>query len=278
MRVKPWPILIIAFIHIFAPLVNILWSASLNKISVRDYLEYLYFNQNLIQNFFWFVLPMIAGFSILRFRKWSYFLIVGFTLSFSVLVLVEYLNSNSFPLEIFIISELTNILVFGYFLHPAVRNVYLNKNLRWWEQKPRYLIEHPVQIKFQDTVYEGVMKNISEGGCFIDTSAKLGKLDRFVLSFEIFQRKFHTESQAVYTGSDGIGTFFLEVHPSQNELSKLIDQLANQGYPLRTPRPKWNESLKEWMKDLLRGKGFVPKQDSAQSVVIQSTPHKHNKD
>jgi hypothetical protein len=118
------------------------------------------------------------------------------------------------------------------------------------------------------------MKNISEGGCFIETKANISKLDRFVLSFEIFQKKFNTESQAVYIGADGIGTFFMEIHPSQNELSKIIDQLANQGYPLRTPRPKWNESLIDWLKKAIKGQELIPKMDTKDSVVIRSSPHK----
>lgn len=276
MKVKPWPILIIAFIHIFAPIFNILWSAHINHISSYDYLEYIYFNKNILENLFWFVLPVIAGVSILKFRKLSYFFILAFTFCFSLLLIREYLSSSHFPLGIFVLAEITNLIVFCYFLHPAVRSVYLNKNLRWWEQKPRYLIEQPVSIKIGSAIHDGVMKNISEGGCFIETKASISKLDRFVMSFEIFQKKFNTEAQAVYIGADGIGTFFIEIHPSQNELSKIIDQLANQGYPLRTPRPKWNESLAEWLKSLSRGQGLIPRPDTKDSVVIQSSPHKNS--
>ncbi len=274
MRVKPWPILIIAFIHIFAPLFNILWSASMNGVSVSDYIEYISYNQHLLENVFWYIIPMIAGFSILRFRRWSYTLIVSFTLLSSALLAYEFWTSPQYPLPLFALFELTNLAVFTYFLLPAVRNVYLNKNLRWWEQQPRYLIDHQVELKYKDKSYSGIMRNISEGGCLMETAAPVERQDSLLLVFDIFQKKIQTESQVVFKGREGVGVFFTTVYPSQNDLNKLIQEMANQGFPLRTPRPKWNESLREWILSLLKGKGFVPQLDTKDSVVIRSTPKK----
>src|SRR5690606_38046902 len=148
MRVKPWPIIIIALVHIFAPILNVLMSANLNQVDVADYLEFLFLNKELIENIFWLVLPVVTGLSILRFRKWSYFLLLAFTSATSILFIQEWLSSPRFPVEVFALLESVNIVIFVYFLLPSVRNVYLKPSLRWWEQKPRYLIDTGTQIEF----------------------------------------------------------------------------------------------------------------------------------
>ena len=111
----------------------------------------------------------------------------------------------------------------------------------------------------------------------IETSLDFSRGDIFKASFEIFQKKFQTETQVVFKGLEGFGTFFVKVTPSQNEINKVIDQLAVQGYPLRTELPSLKESFKMWAKGAVKGKGLIPQAETRGDVIIRSTP-KSNKE
>lgn len=278
MRVRPWPIIIIALTHVFAPIFNIYFSAQLNDVTFIDYLDYLLRSKNIVENIFWIILPFITGLSILKFRKWSYFLLIAFTTATSILFIHEWLTSPKLPLATFLILESVNVIIFCYFLLPSVRNVYLKPSLRWWEQKPRYLVDIPVLIETKSSTSSGTIRNMSEGGALIETSLDFSRGDIFKISFEIFQKKFNTEAQVVFKGLEGFGTFFTHVSPSQNDLNKVVDQFAIQGYPLRTERPSLKESFKAWIKEALRGKGFIPQPETRGEAIIRSTPKSQKKD
>lgn len=277
MRVRPWPIIIIALIHILAPIFNVYFSAQLNGVGFYDYLEYLFMNKHILENAFWMLLPLITGVSIFKFRKWSYFLLMGFTIATSTLFIQEWLSSPKMPLSTFLILETINLIIFCYFLLPSVRNVYLKPSLRWWEQKPRYLVDINGLIEIKNSTSTGIIRNISEGGVMIETVLDFSRGDIFNLSFEIFQKKFVMQTQVVFKGTEGFGTFFTKVSPSQNELNKVIDQLAVQGYPLRTERPNLKENFKHWLKGAIKGKGLFPQTEARGETVARSTP-KSNKD
>jgi hypothetical protein len=277
MRVRPWPIIIIALIHIFAPIFNIGYSAHLNHVNFLDYLEYILVNKKPIENVFWIALPVITGCSILQFRRWSYFLLLSFTIIVSSIFIHDWWMSPKMPLTTFVFLESMNVVILGYFLLPSVRNVYLKPSLRWWEQKPRYLVDQPILIETPHATSSGFIRNISEGGCLIETNLEFSRGDIFKISFEIFQKKFTMQNQIIHKGHEGYGTFFTKVAPSQNDLNKLIDQFAVQGYPLRTEIPDWKQSLKLWLGGAVKGKGLLPQVEGQPQSAIRSTP-KANKD
>lgn len=262
MRAKPWPILAVAFIFIAAPLFNILWSANLNHTTVYDYLEYIYFSHSLLDKVVWIFLPIITGFSILRFRSWSYFLLLFFICFISAYYYLDFKENQTMSLITFLLFQSVNIIIGVYFLLPSVRNVYTKPQLRWWEQKPRYVLEHPVIIEASHQISPGLIKNISIGGMLIETELSMSKGDRFKIIFEMYQKKFELESQVAHVGNDGLGVFFTKILPSEESFESLISQMAQHGYPLRTPPPLALESFKDWIKDLVRGKGFTPKTES----------------
>lgn len=272
MRVRPWPIIIIALIHIFAPIFNIYFSAQLNGVTFYDYLEYLFMNKHILENIFWMLLPLVTGLSIFKFRKWSYFLLIGFTLATSTLFIQEWLTSPEMPLSTFLILQTMNIVILCYFLLPSVRNVYLKPSLRWWEQKPRYLVDIAGLIETKNSTSTGIIRNISEGGVMIETNLDFSRGDIFNLSFEIFQKKFSMETQVVFKGIEGFGTFFTKVSPSQNELNKVIDQMGVQGYPLRTEKPNLKDNFKQWLGGAVKGKGLIPQAETRGEAIIRSTP------
>lgn len=275
MRVRPWPIIIIALIHIFAPIFNVYFSAQLNGVTFYDYLEYLFMNKHILENVFWMLLPLVTGLSIFKFRKWSYFLLMGFTIATSVLFIQEWITSPKMPLSTFLILESVNVVILFYFLLPSVRNVYLKPSLRWWEQKPRFLVDIAALIETKNSTSTGTIRNISEGGVMIESNLDFSRGDIFNLSFEIFQKKFSMETQVVFKGIEGFGTFFTKVSPSQNELNKVIDQLAVQGYPLRTERPNLKDNFTQWLRGAIKGKGLLPQPEARGEAIIRSTPKGH---
>ncbi len=57
----------------------------------------------------------------------------------------------------------------SYFINPRVRHLYFDPKLRWWRTKPRFETHLPIIIKRENHWDYPIMKNISEGGCFLET-------------------------------------------------------------------------------------------------------------
>jgi hypothetical protein len=57
----------------------------------------------------------------------------------------------------------------GYFINPRVRHLYFDPKLRWWRTKPRYETHIPFIMNHRQDWEYPILRNISEGGCFIET-------------------------------------------------------------------------------------------------------------
>lgn len=56
-----------------------------------------------------------------------------------------------------------------YFINPRIRHVYFDPKLRWWRTKPRYETHVPFMMHHNSTWIYPILRNVSEGGCFIET-------------------------------------------------------------------------------------------------------------
>ena len=77
------------------------------------------------------------------------------------------------------------ILSLSYFINPRVRHLYFDPKMRWWRTKPRFETHHPT-ITLRDKIWDyPVMRNISEGGCFLETQRECSISDKIFLNIPL---------------------------------------------------------------------------------------------
>lgn len=168
MKHRPWPIVILAIIHLLAPITNLLGSAFIMKMGVGEYLRLFYQDSGLWGMFELFALFPIAAVAIYLVRPWSY----PVFLSIMVWQFISNVQTwrefpDMFGLPLFLLTTVINIGFVSYFLIPAVRSFYFNRRLRWWETKPRYIVHYEGTLNTEGQDIECKIEDLSVGGAYI---------------------------------------------------------------------------------------------------------------
>ena len=269
---KPWPIIVLTALLILVPISNIITTYIISKHNV-SFSHYLYSLFALKENYFalfnLIVPSLLAAFATYSVKKWSYiilgvcaFWITGIAL-FNVYKYYGALNG----LQILFAVVLPIIFSFAitlYFLVPAVKTTYFDPKIRWWEAKPRYIIEFETQVKQGEEEVTGKITNISEGGSFIQFEEKELELESDInLKFSYNDKEYETEAKIVFGRNDikGYGVQFINLDRDKKKLLKsLIKEIKNSGADLSRPLPMWNDDLKKWAINLFKtGDGITPK-------------------
>jgi hypothetical protein len=264
MRTRPWPLVILAALHLIAPFGNILFSAYLQRISLSVYLTGLFHYSSWYELAGFFFLWPLAGFAIYQIREWSY------PVFLSVYLLCFYNNYQTwreFPQLLNITGMITihvvNMAVVGYFLIPAVRMTYFDKKFRWWEAKPRYKIDLDSEIVMDGKIDRGHIVNISEGGAFVETRALLERGIPGTISFQVLSREFKVSFRVVHknvSGMKGYGLEFLHDKATQTRMRWLAQGFKLLGVNTRDGVIKKRKSFAIWaVRFMMTGKGSVPK-------------------
>ncbi len=264
MRRKPWPIIMLAILHIFAPIGNLFFNAFRIGVSptyLWNYWIYVLPKYHLLINVFF---PAIAGLLIYICRKWSYWtyiftICIIFSVSMGDLFFMHD-HVSYFSVALRCVTFAANILIVSYVVVPSIRNIYLDPRLRWWEAAPRYMFV--TDVSFNDSA--GMSINISQGGLFLTSRKKLEESDMLQLSWSIYGYTYNAVGKVVYksprSASEGYGVQFQHTPESKKDLKKLIKILhaEKQLDGNRLPRP--DDSFLTWASRLLKtGKGLFPK-------------------
>ena len=256
---RPWPIVIIALFHILAPLINLVMSAALVGLPIADY---LHMQMRLNMNFLtlWVFLPLAAGLALLTFRMWSYYLFLAFMAMVSLYTFRQrWLYPHHVNIWLFTFLELINFSVILYFWSPAVRRIYLNKRIRWWQQRPRFLITADAKLDIGGQIYSAKIENISEGGAFVACSADIQNKKEAHLKFEMAGHKIGVKALVLHHRGGGYGLFFHDSPAVQKEIRALTKALLAQGVHVRGREMTTKENFLFWFKDLLgHGHGVFP--------------------
>ncbi len=262
---KPWPIVILALVHILSPIYNAVYSAFLLKISVADYWSALWSQLPLWRFVLVMSLQPIAGIAIWAVKRWSY---AVFLLAYCVQNFMTYQNHARFP-DVLSLGGLIaifalNIGVVGFFLHRAVRAPYFNPRLRWWESKPRYLVNFAVNLFVGGRNFKGTITDLSEGGVFIAEPSEQPKMGEDIRiefatpggTHKFMGRVVHIRDR----GNKGFGVQFDALDwGGRQEIREVVAAAVAQGASLRNKPIPWHQDLKSWLTRLLTtGKGIVP--------------------
>lgn len=113
-------------------------------------------------------IPLFLIGGLLKVNKLGWYTLVAMVALWGIQDLNTYYSTHGHSWKL--LSHL-GIYIFSlsYFINPRVRHIYFDPKLRWWRQKPRYETHVPTVIQNQSVWDYPVMKNISEGGCFLET-------------------------------------------------------------------------------------------------------------
>lgn len=270
MRKRPWTLIVLAVLHVFAPFGNIIFNALITGQSVEFYMRRSLSLDYLQANWVIVLAPIIAGVAIYACKKWSFYV---YLLSIVALFIASYQGylskAGSLGLAPVIFVYLINILVVVYFLIPAVRNIYFDKRMRWWEVKPRYKCDYTAQWKFEDdeVVHAGHINNFSVNGLFLksDIIPRDEDLIEITVPFD-GGVKAHLTGRVVFHSrakSIGFGVQFEHDKESKKITAAVSQDLERQGMRIDRLEVRPEDSFCYLVRTLVTtGKGFVPKQDS----------------
>ncbi|NBX93583.1 MAG: PilZ domain-containing protein [Proteobacteria bacterium] len=112
------------------------------------------------------ILPVVLIIGLIRVTKVAWYTLFGFIFFWGIR---DYQTvEDATPVSI-ISHILIYVISLAYFIHPRIRRLYFDPKLRWWRTKQRYETHGPIIFKQGTKYYYPTLRNISEGGCFIET-------------------------------------------------------------------------------------------------------------
>lgn len=144
-----------SFSFLFFP-AELLWKAfQAEKISVVDYV-------------LCGALPIFLLIGLVRVSKVGWYTLVAMVTLWGMRDLWAYYQESGATFQ-FIVHIGIYLFSITYFINPRIRHVYFDPKLRWWRVKTRYETHVPFMLSYDNTWHYPILRNISEGGCFVET-------------------------------------------------------------------------------------------------------------
>jgi hypothetical protein len=274
MRRRPWPIVIIAFFHFIAPLVNFAVSAKLSQMSLSAYfLQFLAQTPWKISGTLIFA-PPAAGLALYMVKEWSYGVYIA------LMALITYVNFQNWGHSpvVLVASLIVNLSLVSYFMLPTVRFAYFNPRMRWWETQDRYVVNSFADLESATGHYKCKIQDISEGGAFIKIRARLANGEVVRVKVRCLDSILDVYARVVHRGanSPGFGLSFFHTMESEATVARWVKAIDG-----TTPRLR-SASLKETVQDFAKwffrlvrtGKGWVPELPSQREEGTENTEQK----
>lgn len=264
---KPWPIVVLATLHILEPAFKVLFYSLLWDMPARSFLTYMQFQSTPLEIYLFFFAFPLAGLAILAVKNWSlpaFFSIQAITLASGFYFHVA--SPKTFPIALITAVTVVNILAVTYVLVPTVRLTYTDPSLRWWESKPRFIVDWAATLLQGKSKLKAHVCNISEGGVFLETSSKtkLTATDAVQVEFEFdgvaFSLAGRIRHYSAATRSPKYGIQFTELPPTmKRQIHSCVKSLRKQRAPQVGRHDDAWQSFKEWAFTLATtGKGLFP--------------------
>lgn len=115
------------------------------------------------------VLPVLLIVGLLRVTKTGWYTLIAVVALWGVRDLYDYYATKESSTTQLLIHVAIYCMSLGYFINPRVRHLYFDPKSRWWRAKPRYETHQPFILSHNSSRQYPILRNISEGGCFIET-------------------------------------------------------------------------------------------------------------
>lgn len=120
------------------------------------------------------VLPTLLCVGLVRVVKVGWYTLVAFGFMWGARDLYLYYSSQGAPLGPILVHLSIYLLSLFYFINPRIRHLYFDPKLRWWRTKHRYETHSPALVHTAGDWQYPILRNVSEGGCFLETPHALG--------------------------------------------------------------------------------------------------------
>lgn len=115
------------------------------------------------------LLPAVLLIGLIRVTKVGWYTLIAGVSLWGVRDLYEYYASQSASMAPLMVHLMIYCVSLAYFINPRIRHLYFDPKLRWWRTKPRYETHIPFLMNHNSTWHYPILRNISEGGCFVET-------------------------------------------------------------------------------------------------------------
>lgn len=262
MKQRPWPIILLAWFHFLAPIGNFFFSSYIHNVDIGLYFKAHFEAANIGQTVLFFGLPILAAISIYLCKKWSFWAYFGIMFCMITFSFMNWRTNPSLPILWLVFLVITNVVLVGYFLIPAVRAVYFDPRLRWWETKPRYNVDYVADVKIGNQTVQGKIMNLSEGGVFVQTKESPEDGSKVSVQFQDADKKYDLSGTAIHHAKIkemGIGIQFDHTPETSAQMKNLTKKLASEGKLVIQRRPGPEDSFSYWFKGAITsGEGLVP--------------------
>lgn len=258
MKTKPWPIVILALLHILAPVGNFFFNAFRLNHTVAQQWQYwfdLYPKPLLFAGIF---APILAGVFIFLCRKWAYYLYLVCVVV--ILSLNIYAFSTSLTMTTFLtllLVTVIDLLVVAYFVVPSVAKIYMDPRMRWWEAAPRYHFAQQGTVNGAPAIF----RNLSIGGMLATEMSLPGDSKIIELQWEGSPL---ISAEIVYKGmiqgKESIGLKFNHTPETEKYIKNLLRKLHAEGNIVKERLPGPEDSFSHWFQKFIStGQGLFPR-------------------
>lgn len=274
MKRRPWALVILAVLHLLAPLGNLVISALWLKFPVFEYVRLGFTKYNLIQHWTMVTFPIIAAVAIYLCRRWSFAL---YLFCMGGMFVGSYNNYSHNPSDLILLKMIAvfaiDIVVIAYILLPAVRRIYFDPKIRWWETADRFHCEIPSVVKLQNISTESSeqkapiqhqveVSNVSKSGLFFKTKNRIEDATPVTIEFTYADRDYIFSGETILHANQAGKGYGLKINhstKSSREIRKLTRVLREEGRLAAERKPTAQDGFPHWFRNLLKsGKGLVP--------------------
>lgn len=131
------------------------------------------------------VFPLVLLVGLIRVTKIGWYTLIAVVALWGFRDLYDYYGSNGANQWMLFTHLVIYCVSLAYFINPRVRHLYFDPKLRWWRVKPRYETHISFLMNHQENWHYPILRNISEGGCFIETPHLLAVGDMLQISIPL---------------------------------------------------------------------------------------------
>lgn len=178
-------------------------------------------------------LPLLLTISLIRVDRIAWYTLFGFVFLWGIRDF-QGVQSEAVAFPTVLLHVFIYLLGVSYFINPRIKRLYFDPKLQWWRTKRRYEMHGPAIFDIGNKTFYPTLKNISEGGCFLETphiqplTQEIDVLIPFPIPFQQSSLKVVGQVRwiSTHSGIQGMGIQFLSLSPEAKKALKRL--LAHQ--------------------------------------------------
>lgn len=159
MRQRPLLLFVSALVFLYLP-IELLWQQAHGHHAT--FLEWLISG----------ACPIFLMFGLIRVTRVGWYTLIAMVFLWGVRDLQNYYFSYGSSTK-FLIHIGLYLFSLSYFINPRIRHLYFDPKSRWWRVKKRFETHAPALVNRGTEWQYPILRNVSEGGCFIETTSPL---------------------------------------------------------------------------------------------------------